>query len=136
MFSRCLSVDGSKQAVNIGSGLSQQLENLAAQITDVQEKMLELKDIQTEASKTLIVDEQDIKHQKEHMENCIKSAKTVFSDASSYNGSILGDSADVAGMAGEFGSVLGLNDDQRQRVKQWIPGEAPNEGMFLIYSIL
>jgi glutaredoxin 2 len=92
--------------------------------------MLELNKSQTEASETLIIDEQDIKHQKEHIEDCIQSAKTVFSNASSYNGSILGDSADVADMTGNFGSVLGLNDDQRQRVRKWIPGKALNDGMF------
>jgi hypothetical protein len=107
----------------------------------VQTKVSEINDKGTDDENSHAVDEPENKRHVQHIEDCIQSAKAIFSNASIYNGSIsgtvVGNSNDVAGMTGKFGSVLGLNADQRNRVNQWLPGEWVKEGMatHFIHSI-
>lgn len=57
----------------------------------------------------------------------VLAAKAIFSDASVYNestaGTVMGDPTDAADLATTFGSVVGLNDDQKDSIRQWIPDE-------------
>lgn len=135
--SRCLSVDGNKQVETLGEGLGEQLAALAVQITDVQTKVSEINEKGNDVDEeTLVIAEPELNKQHvQHIEEYIASAKTILSNATVYNesisGTVVGNSDDVADMTGKFGSVLGLNDDQRNRVNQWLPGEPEKNGMAL-----
>ena len=99
----------------------------------MQSKVTETNDIQIFDGETLTSDNQGNQQQIHHMKQYINSAKTILSDASVYAGSVsgtvVGHPVDVANMADTFGSVLGLDDDRRQRIAQWLPGEPAIEGM-------
>lgn len=84
--------------------------------------------------------------QTQHMKEYISTAETIFSNASVYTGSVsgtvIGNRTDVANLTSTFGSVLGIDDDYRRRINQWVPGEGILEGLaprfpllFLVRSI-
>jgi hypothetical protein len=102
----------------MGVALSQQLARLSVQIADVQQKVSETNDTHIGGDHSLVVDEQENNQQSQHMEEYIQSAKIILSNASIYHGSV----------SGTFSSVMGLNDEQRQRVAKWLPGEQSLQG--------
>lgn len=114
----------------LGTKLGQQLENLAAQITDMQNKVLETN--QGLRGNTIVADELDEKNHIKHMEEYIQTAEVIFSNASIYSesvaGTVVGHSTDVANLVEKFGSVLGMNDTQRRQVNEWLPGEKIPKG--------
>lgn len=124
---RCLSLDGNKQVEFLSDKLSQQLSSLAAQIADVQKKVSETKESTLDGD-TQALDVEQNQHMKEH----IRTAEVIFSKASVYaesvSGTVVGDPADLGNRTGIFGSVVGMEDYQRQRVNQWLPGEEVSEG--------
>ena len=126
---RCLSIDGNNQVEFLGDRLEKQLSSLAAQIADVQKKVSEANEETNLDGETVVLDAQ----QNQHMQECIRTAEVIFTNASVYAGTVagtaVGDSADVGGLTGIFGSVLGINDDQRERINKWVPGEGLAEGM-------
>ena len=109
----------------LGDRLGQQLESLAAQITDMQKKVLETN--QDLSGSSIVADESDKKNHIQHIEEYIQTAETILSNGSVYaesvTGTVVGDSADVTNLPETFGSVLGMNDAQRRRIHQWLPGE-------------
>lgn len=109
----------------MGDRLGQQLESLAAQITEMQKKVLETN--QDLDGNTIVADESDKKNHIKHIEEYIQTAEVILSNGSVYaesvTGTVIGDSADVTNLSGTFGSVLGMNDAQRRRVNQWLPAE-------------
>lgn len=132
MLYRCLLIDGNKQFEALSAGLNHQLASLAAQITDAERKVSDTFDNPMQNGSSLVIDTLETKQHVQHIEEYIQSAKTVYSNASVYAGStsgaIVGDSFDMANMSETFGSVLGLSDDQRNRVNQWLPGKDANQG--------
>lgn len=114
----------------LGTKLGQQLQNLAAQITDMQNKVLETN--QDLGGNTIVADEMDKKNRVNHMKEYIQTAEIIFSNASIYSesvaGTVVGYPTDVADLVGTFGSVLGMDDTPRRRVNEWLPAEDIPEG--------
>lgn len=114
----------------LGDKLTQQLGGLEAQIVDMQAKVSRTN--QDLSDNTIVGDELDNNKQMKHFKNYIKRAENIFSKGTVYSESVastvVGHPDDVASLAGTVGSVLEMNDTQRRRVHEWIPGERIYEG--------
>ncbi|KAK0122757.1 hypothetical protein ONS96_009792 [Cadophora gregata f. sp. sojae] len=125
MVAICLSIDGNNQVDILGDRLGQQLEDLAVQITDIQVKVS--KSNQDLSGGTTAAEDINGKSHMKHIEEHIQTAEIILSNASAYSKSVsatvVGHGADVANLTGAFGSVLGMDDVQRHRVKDWLPRE-------------
>lgn len=127
----CLSMEGNRQNGDEIQRLAQQLKTLTDQISDIQSRITG-NDIASQAADTS-PDDQD-QQRRRHMEAHISAAQAIFADASVYNQSIagimVGHSSDVADLTDTFGSVIGLNDDQKHRTRQWLLREDMIDGMY------
>ncbi|QDS69881.1 hypothetical protein FKW77_000620 [Venturia effusa] len=124
MVAICLSIEGNQRNGESSARLERQVQVLAGQISDMQRQIANV-NFAPQASADLPLDDQERQQRCRHMEAHISAARTMFSDASVYNesiaGTVIGDSADVADLAATFGSVVGLSNDQTNRIRQWMP---------------
>lgn len=136
-FGRCLTIDGNKQTENIGTGLEQKLAILASQITDVQQKVSATGHVQIQGEETIVKNELESKSHAAHILAHVEAAQEVFSTGSVYAGSFSG-----TAMGGEdhldrvteaFGSVLGLDEQHRRRIDNWLPGKTLSESTEFAY---
>jgi hypothetical protein len=131
-FYSCLSIEGNQRHGDASARLEQQLKTLTDQISDVQAKVAEII-ITPQAGDDTWLDGSDQQQRRRHMDAHVTAAKAFFSDASIYNesiaGTLVGDTADVADLAATFGSIIGLNDDQKNRIREWIPHEEMIDGI-------
>lgn len=134
----CLSIEGNQRNGESSARLEQQLNTLTDQISDVQDRIAEI-NIVPQAEDDILLDDQDQQQRRRHMEAHVLAGKAIFADASIYKesiaGTLVGDSADVADLAATFGSVVGLSNDQKDRIRQWMPREDMIDGMAHLFRV-
>lgn len=129
--SRCLTIDGNKQAENTGVGLEGKLTDLAAQITDVQKKISENDNVQSSEGETLVANQTEIQTHAANLKTHIQAAREIFTTGSVYAGSVAGtvmgddkDDAEIDRVTRDFGSAVGMDEHRRRQINDW-RGRAP-----------
>lgn len=133
---RCLSLDGNKQVEFLGAVLTRQLSALAAQIAGVEQKLSNPVTNLASMNQSWLNGKEESRNMREH----VRRAEAIFSSASEYaesiSSTVIGDAADIADLNDVFGSVLGIDDEQKRRIHQWIPTGDVLTGMKDLYMFV